>query len=67
MEKENFDQNFRVVVPSPNGFIYKSTPIPKAQGTLEKRGRKMVKDRYSEISVRFQFLVISESINAKSH
>jgi hypothetical protein len=35
----------RVVKPSTNEFIYKNPPISKAQGTLQKRCRKGIRDK----------------------
>ena len=39
--------------PNPNGYIYKTTPTPKAQGTLQKQGQKDSKSQeIGEFAVR---------------
>jgi hypothetical protein len=38
---ENHNQSkFRVVEPYPNSYIYNTTPEPKTQGSLQKRGQR---------------------------
>lgn len=54
--------------PSLNGYIYKLTPVPKAQGTSRERGWKdCMSQRSGEIAVMPCLLVMSEAISTKSH
>ena len=54
--------------PSSSGFIYKTVPAPKAQGTLQKREQKDCKSQgIRECAVRVCLLVMSEATPIKSH
>lgn len=57
----------QIVVSSPSGYIYRTTPTPKAQGILQKRGQKDYKSqRIGELAVRVCLLVMSEAITIES-
>jgi hypothetical protein len=56
----------REVEPSPNTYIYRTVPTPKAQGIFQKRGWKDCKSQKIGVSA-VSLLVVSEATPIKSH
>ena len=61
------NQKGRVVDSSPNGYIYKTIPTPKAQEIVHKRWKDCKSQKAREFAVRLYLLVISEATPIKSH
>ena len=62
------DGKNRFVEPSPNEYIYSTTPGPKFQETVQKRlGRDCKSQKMRKFALRLCFLVMSILIKSKQH
>lgn len=68
METNHNQSKCWVVKPSSNTYIYKRTPTPEAQGTLQKRRwRDCKSQRMREFAIKLCLLIMSEVAPIKSH
>jgi hypothetical protein len=68
LQKNTAKSKCRVVDPSPNKYIYKTIPVRKTQGTLEKGEQKDCESqRIREFAVRLHSPGMSGTTPVKSH